>query len=125
MDSDLVIFMWYCVVNGFPTGAVPWLVRYPTYASVSYLQITTLWLQQPEIFIFSCSHFSCGIFILISYSLLFVHSGHANFDFNLCPTFTECCFSVAKKFEWSKSLFIRFPPLDSLSHQSCILYRNR
>ena len=35
---------------------------------------------------FSCTHCSCTIFILIS---LFGHKGHANFDFNWCSVFTQ------------------------------------
>ena len=43
-------------------------------------------------FIFSCSHCSCTIFILNSYSLY--TQGHADFDFNQCSLFTESCFKV-------------------------------
>ena len=39
--------------------------------------------------IFSCSHCSCTIFVLISYSW---NTDHANFDFNWCSVFTKCCF---------------------------------
>ena len=28
--------------------------------------------------------------------ILFWHTGHANFDFNWCSVFTECCFSFEK-----------------------------
>ena len=53
--------------------------------------------------IFSCSH--CSF-------ILFVLTGHANFDFNQCSIFTECCFQFWKRLEWSKSLLFRFPPPD-------------
>ena len=43
--------------------------------------------------------------------VLFVHIGHANFDFNWCSIFTECCFWFWKRFKWSKSiLLLSFPP---------------
>ena len=45
-------------------------------------------------FIFNCSHCSCTIFILTSYSLY--TQGHANFDFNRCSIVTEVLFSFEK-----------------------------
>ena len=44
-------------------------------------------------FNFSYSLCSCTIFILTS---LFVDTGYANFDFNWCSIFTECCFWLWK-----------------------------
>ena len=35
---------------------------------------------------------------------LILRTGYANFDFNQCTIFTECCFQFWKRFEWSKSL---------------------
>ena len=57
-------------------------------------------------FIYSCSHCSCTIFVLI---LCSVHLRHANFDFNCCSVFTDSCFVLWKRSPWSKSL-LRFPP---------------
>ena len=57
-------------------------------------------------FIYSSSHCSCTIFVLI---LCSVHLRHANFDFNCCSVFTDSCFVLWKRFPWSKSL-LRFPP---------------
>ena len=52
----------------------------------------TIFMSQPnKIFILSCSH-CCAIFILPPYS--FVHTGHANFDFNQRSIFTECCLQL-------------------------------
>ena len=34
------------------------------------------------------------------------------FYFNQCSIFTECCVYLWKRFEWSKLLFIKFPPVD-------------
>ena len=36
--------------------------------------------------------------------------GHVNFDVNQCSAFTEYSFLLWKRFEWSKSLLVRFPP---------------
>ena len=41
--------------------------------------------------------------------IIFVHKEYANFHFNRCSVFTECCFWLWKRFEWSKSLLVRFP----------------
>ena len=38
--------------------------------------------------------------------VLFAYIGHANFDFNQCSIFTDCCFQHWKRFEWS--LLLRF-----------------
>ena len=48
-------------------------------------------------------------------SILFVHTGHANFDFNWCSIFTKNCFYIWRRFEWSKSLLPRFDPQNKLS----------
>ena len=50
--------------------------------------------------------------------ILFVHTGYANFYFNGCSIFTECCFYLWKRFEWSNSLIIRFTPHDKKSPHS-------
>ena len=52
--------------------------------------------------------------------MLFARAGHANFDFNQCSIFTECCFYLWKRLKWSKSLFLRFPPPDKVIHPSKI-----
>ena len=61
-------------------------------------------------FIFSCSHCSCTIFISPSYSLhtqaMLIFFNHAGF--NQCSLFTTCCFQLWKRFEWSKTLLLRF-----------------
>ena len=41
--------------------------------------------------------------------ILFGHTGHANFGFNWCSAFTESYFQLWKRYDWSKSLFLRFP----------------
>ena len=41
--------------------------------------------------------------------VLFVHTDHANFDFNRCSIITKCYFQLQKRFEWTKSLFARLP----------------
>ena len=40
--------------------------------------------------------------------ILFVHSDYVNFNCNQCSIFTEPCFQLWKRFEWSKSLLVRF-----------------
>ena len=47
--------------------------------------------------------------------VLFVHVGHANFDFNQCSLLTEWCFQLFKRLELSKSLLLRFSPPDEKS----------
>ena len=50
-------------------------------------------LQLNNNFIFSCGPCSFAIFINF---ILFVHNGHANFDFKQCSIFTDVVFSFEK-----------------------------
>ena len=53
--------------------------------------------------------------------ILFAHTVQTNFDFNQCSIFTECCcFWPWKRFEWSKSLLLRFPSSYELNPPSKI-----
>ena len=52
-------------------------------------------------FIFSCGHCSCAPVPFYFNLILFVQTGHANFDFNWCLILTGSCFSLWKRFEWS------------------------
>ena len=76
--------------------------------------------QKNKNVIFSCSHCSCTIFLLIS--LLFWNTDHANFDFNWCSVFTKCCFWLWKIFESSKSLVLRFSPPGKKNPPSSVHY---
>ena len=42
--------------------------------------------------------------------ILFGHTSHTNFDFNLCSVFTESRFRLWKRFEHLKSLLLKLPP---------------
>ena len=92
-------------------------------------QITIFMLEPNKNFNFSCSHCSCTIFI-------FLHTGHANFDFNRPSIFTERCFQLRKgsNYQNHSSLNphhliknftpakILIPPLGGLSPYSLMLF---
>ena len=67
-------------------------------------------LRSNKNLIFWCSHCSCTIFVLTSYSLY--TQVMIIIDFKWCSVFTECCFYLWKRFEWSISLLFRFPTPD-------------
>ena len=52
--------------------------------------------------------------------ILIVGPGLAIFDFNQFSIFTEYCFWPWKRFKWSKSLLLRFPPSYNLNPPSKI-----
>ena len=61
-------------------------------------------------FIFSCSHYCSATFTLTPYSL---HAKvHVNLYFNQCSIFTEYCFQLRNRFEWSKYLLVKLLPLN-------------
>ena len=41
--------------------------------------------------------------------ILFGHTSYVNFHFNWCSVFAVGCFELGKRFEWPKSLLLRFP----------------
>ena len=41
--------------------------------------------------------------------MVFVHTGHVNFNFNKCSLITEYCFQLSRRLKWSESLLVRFP----------------
>ena len=47
--------------------------------------------------------------------MIFVHTGHVNFDFNKCSLFTEYFLQLSRRFKWSESLLVRFS-LPKISH---------
>ena len=63
--------------------------------------------------------------------ILFWHTGHANFDFNWCSVFTECCFLVLKKVRIAKitppghrHLGKKIPPSNIFNYLPCITYHH-
>ena len=75
-----------------------------------YISTKTVPIATKPGFIFSCSHYYSTIFTLTSYSL---HAkDHANLYFNQCSIFTEYCFQLRNRFQWSKYLLVKLLPLN-------------